>query len=191
MLRTGGAFCSHGQPRKKRKFAAPGMETSKDGLGCGNTNMMRQTWGHRQDFYVKLCKDVALLGSFYLLTSEMVILVCELTWEETETLRCFCIEGKEFMFAVGCFFVFCGTAGGSCGEAGKWCGAWFALKLASLIGCEKKIFVIWRCETYFSLQTDSSNIADWTCMCLIVYQADWPERNDLDSGENLSRYHWK
>ena len=35
----------------------------------------------------------------------------------------YCIEGREFMFAVGCFFVFCGTAGGSCGEAGKWCGA--------------------------------------------------------------------
>ena len=80
---------------EKEEVAAPGMETSKDGLGCGNTNMMRQTWGHRQDFHVKLCKDVALLGSFYLLISERVILVCEWTWEETETLRCIVSKGES------------------------------------------------------------------------------------------------
>ena len=34
-----------------------------------------------------------------------------------------CIEGKECIFAIGCFFFFCGAAGGSCLEAGKWCKA--------------------------------------------------------------------
>ena len=77
MLWTGGAFRFAWPATEKEEVAPPGMETSKDGLGCGDTNMMRQIWGHRQDFYVKLCKDVALLGPFYLLISEMVILVCE------------------------------------------------------------------------------------------------------------------
>ena len=50
MLWTGGAFRFAWPAAEKEEVAAPGMETSKDGLGCGKTNMMRQIWGHRQDF---------------------------------------------------------------------------------------------------------------------------------------------
>ena len=65
MLWTGGAVRFAWSAAEKEEVAAPGMETSKDGLGCGNTNMMWQTWGYRQESYFKLCKNVALQGPFF------------------------------------------------------------------------------------------------------------------------------
>ena len=57
------------------------------------------------------------------------------------------------MFAVGCFFVFCRTAGGSCGEAGKWCGAGnirlICLEVGIIDRVGKEGIVIWRCKTDF------------------------------------------
>ena len=53
-----------------------------------------------------------------------------------------CIEGKECIFAKGCFVFCAAAAGGSCSEAGKWCGAGsksdcFGRKLALFFGLKK------------------------------------------------------
>jgi len=72
MLRTGGAFCDADPAAEKEEVAAPGRSTFKKLLGCGNASMMWRTWGCREEFYVKLCKLVALLGSFDVFVSEVV-----------------------------------------------------------------------------------------------------------------------
>ena len=62
--------------RRRKGTCSTRLETSNDWPGCGNTNRVRQTWDHQQEFYVISCKHVALPSSFYLLISEMVTLVC-------------------------------------------------------------------------------------------------------------------
>ena len=72
MLRTGGAFCDADPAAEKEEVAAPGRSTFRKLLGCGNASMMWRTWGCREQFYVNLCKLVALLGSFDVFVSELV-----------------------------------------------------------------------------------------------------------------------